>query len=86
MTYAKKTCYDCGQRDIQPNMKRVTITKTNTSHGYSHKTKKATSSRAYVNKRKVFVCKSCADARTKSTINTWLFLIATGIVIYFYFS
>jgi hypothetical protein len=32
------------------------------------------------------VCKSCADARTKSTINTWLFLIATGIVIYFYFS
>lgn len=25
--YGKKTCYNCGRRDIQPNMRRVQITK-----------------------------------------------------------
>ena len=84
--YVKKSCYDCGKRDFQPNMKRVTQETTNVSTNYNRKTKKISSTRLSATQRKVFVCKECAEKRANGQLMVWLFLIVTGIVIYFYFS
>lgn len=81
--YSKKTCYDCGIRKPQPEMRRVTETKINHSHGYSHKTKKTTTSRAYSNSRKVFVCQPCAQKRTDSSNSNLGFLILVVCVVAF---
>ena len=85
--YSKKTCHDCGIRKPQPEMRRAVETKFNHSHGFSHQSKKITTSRAYSNSRKVFVCQPCAEKRTARSNKAafWFFSIVGFVVFLIWF-
>ena len=80
--YVKKSCYDCGKRDFQPNMKRVVQETTNVSTNFNRKTKKATSTRLSSTQRKVFVCKECAEKRENGQLMVWVWMIVIGFIIF----